>query len=113
MQVFEHGRMFYRDDEKKIYAIADDKSWVAFDDAWIAGMPEDSCPSIAASAGRIKPKRGFGKVWCENESVRAKIGAATFAEEGTLSMTVQRGEHGLMFGISGVAWALEDGGKWE
>lgn len=113
MQVFEHGRMFYRDDEKKIYAIADDKSWVGFDDAWIAGMPEDSCPSIAVASGRIKPKRGFGKIWCANESLRAKIGAATFAEEGPLTMTVQRGEHGLMFGMGGVAWALLDGERWE
>lgn len=115
LQVLEHGRMFYRDDEKRIYAITDDRAWVAFEDKWTNGMPEDSCSSIIVAAGRIKPKRGFGKIWCENADLRAKIGSGNFAEEGPYSIAVQRFEHGVMFGgpESGVAWALLDGGKWE
>jgi YVTN family beta-propeller protein len=96
-QPFERGVMQWREDEKRIYVFFEDKTWAAYDDTWKASLPEDACPSITVSSG-LKPKRGFGKVWCEQVNVRAKIGAATAAEQGLFSGLTQRFARGVMFG---------------
>ena len=59
-QPFERGTLFYRDDEKRIYALFADKTWATYDDTWNASVPDDSCPSIPVPAGLYKPRRGFG-----------------------------------------------------
>ena len=94
---FERGTMFYRDDEKKIYVLFSDKTWAVFDDTWNASLPVDLCPTITVAAGLSKPQRGFGKVWCEQSNVRAKLGAATAPEHGLYSALIQRFERGLIF----------------
>ena len=95
---FERGAMFYRDDEKKIYVLFNDKTWAVFDDTWNASLPVDLCPSVTVAAGSYKPQRGFGKVWCEQSNVRAKLGAATAPEHGLYAALVQRFERGQIFG---------------
>ncbi len=112
-QAFEHGTLFWRADTQRIVVLFDDKTWVEFDDTWVAGAPEDSCLNIGVSGNGIKPKRGFGKVWCEQTTVRAKIGAATTNEVG-LDGIAQRFERGQMFGgIQGPVFVLTADGKWE
>ena len=113
-QPFERGQMYWRQDEKRVYALFGDKTWQAFEDKWIETMPEDSCPSIAVPTGKIKPKRGFGKVWCEQASVRTKIGAATANETGGYVAPVQSFDRGMIIGVnSGAALILYLDGKWE
>ncbi|MDE3087829.1 MAG: YncE family protein [Chloroflexota bacterium] len=115
VEPFERGTLFYRDDEKRIYALFADKTWAAFDDTWNASLPVDSCPSVTVGAGLIKPQRGFGKVWCDQASARAKIGAATATEHGLYSALTQRFERGQIFAseLPSLVFVLYADGKWE
>ncbi len=97
-QPFERGTMFWREDDKRIHVLFGDKTWLVFDDTWSDSRPEDSCPGITVSSGLIKPKRGFGKLWCDQPQVRAKLGAATGAELGLYEAPVQRLERGIIVG---------------
>ncbi len=112
-QVFERGTMFWREDEKKIIVLRNDKTWSSFDDTWTNALPEDSCPSVSVPG--IKPKRGFGKVWCEQANVRAKIGAATGNEIGLYSALVQKFERGQVFAGNQPTeiFVLSNDNKWE
>lgn len=112
-QLFERGTMFWREEDKKILVVFNDRSWSAFDDAWTNALPEDSCPGVSVVG--TKPKRGFGKVWCEQSAVRTKIGAATSPEQGPSTTSIQRFERGEMFvrSDSGLIHALFNDGKWE
>jgi len=112
-QVFTQGTMLWREDEKRIYVLFTDKTWAQFDDAWSADMPEDACPAVTAPAN-AKPKRGFGKVWCEQTTVRAKLGLATSGEIG-YPAPVQRFERGAIFASHQVSqvFILLANGTWE
>jgi hypothetical protein len=106
--------MYWREDEQRIYVLFNDKRWASFDDTWNSNLPEDACPSVSVGANLVKPKRGFGKVWCEQTIVRSKIGAASAGETGGLAAPVQRFGRGLVFGgNSGKVFALFADGKWE
>ncbi len=110
-QNFERGSMLWREDERRIYVLLSDKTWKSFDDSWIAGMPEDSCPGITAPN---KPKRGFGKVWCEQADVRTNIGSVIGVEVGYATPT-QRFERGTIFAGNqpGRVFILFATGTWE
>ncbi len=115
LQRFEHGALYWREDERRIYALFEaDATWLVFDDTWTSALPEDSCPSITVAPGRIKPRRGFGKVWCARADVRAKLGAGIAAEEG-YSALAQKFARGQIFaGIEpNRAIVLYADGKWE
>ncbi|HEX7592713.1 MAG TPA: hypothetical protein VF429_00935, partial [Anaerolineae bacterium] len=115
VQPFERGTLFYRDDEKRIYVLFADKTWAAFDDTWSASLPVDACPSVTVGAGLTKPQRGFGKVWCDQSSVRVKIGAATATEHGLYTALTQRYERGQIFAseLPSLVFVLYADGKWE
>lgn len=120
VQQFEHGAMYYRDDMKRIYVLFDDGSGKDLQDNWVQGSPQDSCSAITVAKGLIKPIRGFGKVWCDEEGVRSKIGGATSGEIGLYSASVQQFELGLVFGPSNSAqvrvnqiFVLLNDGRWE
>ncbi len=115
VQPFERGTLFYRDDEKRIYVLFADKTWAAFDDTWNASLPVDACPSVTVGAGLTKPQRGFGKVWCEQSSVRVKLGAATAPEHGLYPALTQRFERGQLFAseLPSLVFVLSAEGRWE
>ena len=105
--------MAWREDDKRIYVLYSDKTWQVFDDTWNSGQADDSCPNTSVPSGLVKPKRGFGKVWCEQSFVRAKIGAATGSEVG-FAAPVQRFQRGLGMGSAqGTPMVLYEDGKWE
>ncbi len=115
MRAFEHGSMVYRAESKIIFVLYDDKTWQIFNDTWQDPQPADSCPSISVPAGRQKPTRGFGKVWCTLSGVRNKIGAATGDEIGLYAAPYQTFQRGFM--ISGPqanqVMILYNDGHWE
>ena len=115
IQPFERGTMFYRADEKRIYALFNDNTWQAFDDTWVSSSPADSCPSVSVGSRLVKPQRGFGRVWCEQTSVRAKLGAATATERGLYNAQTQRFERGQMFAgeQASQVFVLYADGKWD
>jgi hypothetical protein len=44
---------------------------------WKEGDIVDFCPEISLPPGRIKPLKGYGKLWCENPAVRQTLGWGT------------------------------------
>jgi hypothetical protein len=114
VQMFQNAQMFWREDEKRIYILYSDKTWAAYDDMWTSGMPEDSCPAVTMAAGRIKPVRGFGRIWCGTSGVRAKAGDGTTPEIGLYSAPAEKFERGRIFGgPAGQVFALYSDARWE
>lgn len=115
-EVFERGAMFWREDEKHVYVLFNDapRAWTVFDDTWTTAQAEDACPSMTVAKGMTKPKRGFGKVWCAQSGVRAKIGAATGPETGFAPLT-QKFERGQIFAGAQInqLFVLFTNGAWE
>jgi uncharacterized protein YraI len=93
VQPFERGVMFWREDQRMIYVIANDHTWRKIADNWIEGMPQESCADVAP-AGLVKPVRGFGYVWCNAAGIKDLVGWATEDEHGftTQFQTFEGGE---------------------
>lgn len=64
-----------------IFVLYNDGRSERYPDLWNEGMPA-SDPALVPPAGLFQPVRGFGKVWRENATVRAKLGWATANEKG-------------------------------
>lgn len=112
-QPFQYGMMVWREDEKQIYVLSGDKTSLNFADTWNTGMPEDSCPNLSVLLGTQKPIRGFGKVWCESQQVRSKVGGATGGEYAFSGSTL-RFERGFAFlNGEGTAISVFTDGRWE
>lgn len=107
---FEGGYMIWRQDTARIYAIADDGTWLDFADIWQEGDPEYPCPEVGPSTSPPSPKRGFGTVWCLNPGVRDKLGWAVEEEKGA-NRWVQDFDSGAMIGTdhAGIAVLYADG----
>lgn len=114
-QKFERGTLFWREEDKRILVLFDDHTWLQFNDTWTSALPEDTCPQVSVTPPLVKPKRGFGKLWCEQTAVRAKLGAATEDEVGLYSALTQRAERGLVFTGRGRTefYVLYNDGTWE
>jgi hypothetical protein len=88
-QTFEYGRMIWvktlrGEDfvlENQIFVLYPDGSWERFDDTWTSDLPADD-PSIVPPDGLYQPIRGFGKLWRQNTTVRARMGWAVAPEQG-------------------------------
>ncbi len=87
IQQLEHGWMLYYHldpDGQNIIVLFElpqqPKSWMKFPDTWDRESKPDSCPSISDPGHNlVKPKRGFGKVWCELPQ-RTQIGFGLHVE---------------------------------
>ncbi|HNS50962.1 MAG TPA: hypothetical protein PKO09_07245 [Anaerolineae bacterium] len=104
-QAFDRGRMLWRADTRKIYVLYAggtlDGTFFAFDDTWEEGDPVYSCAG-EPPAGRVKPWRGFGKIWCQlGGPSSAALGWALEEEkgfsEGSGDPMVQDLEDGTIF----------------
>jgi YVTN family beta-propeller protein len=114
-QPFQSGLMYddLRDlNSKQVYAFFLNHTYRRFPDTWNEGSPEDSCPEVSPQSGPTKPKRGFGKVWCEQGPVRSALGSAISEERG-VSVGVQRFEHGEMWLTPSDTLVLFDEGGWQ
>lgn len=89
---FQAGQMFWRDDNEEIYARHAAGHWERFVNQWYEGQPEFSCPALGSTSPPV-PKRGFGKIWCENPVTRDQLGWALNEESGFYG-TVQDFETG-------------------
>lgn len=115
LQKFENGALFWREEDNRLLVLFNDKTWLQFNDTWTNALPEDSCPTVTVASGLIKPKRGFGKMWCDQPAVRAKLGAAIENEIGPYVALTQRFERGWVFiGTDRTqVFVLYADGKWE
>jgi hypothetical protein len=103
-QIFENGRMFWREDEQAIYVLHRDNTWEVFADTFVEGEAE-SDPSLTAPANRVQPIRGFGKVWREQPALRERLGWATAREVG-YPAAVHPFERGFLVRVGGLVYAL-------
>jgi serine/threonine protein kinase len=76
---FQYGRMFWKEDNDKIYVLYDNGHWERYDDIWHEGEAEFTCGTTSSPP---TPKRGFGKIWCTYNNVRQGLGDATSGEWG-------------------------------
>lgn len=76
-QAFENGHMFWRQDNDNAYVVYEKGglkgTYQAFSGMWSEGDPEYSCPA-SPPPGKVRPKRGFGAVWCTLGGPSAAIG---------------------------------------
>jgi len=110
-QPFEHGLMIWRGDTKRIFVLIGspdtgelavstqgyntDVTWA---DTWAQG--QDPGGGAAPVAGRFLPKRGFGKLWHEQD-FRNALGYATTADEQGFAMTIQQFAAGWLLTTEG------------
>ncbi|MBN1964956.1 MAG: hypothetical protein JW910_09930 [Anaerolineae bacterium] len=86
-QVFERGRMFWLQPTREIWVMIQDEDdptrgvWQRYEDQFVEGEPETD-PELTPPADLIQPRRGFGKLWREEEGLRQALGWATAAEYG-------------------------------
>ena len=113
-QFFEGGLTYWRNNEgvpaNYIYVLpykggtddAQGTTWMRFEDLWREGMPEFSC-SEAEANGDHGPKRGFGKVWCEEATVHAELKSPLVVEQGAQA-GFQDFENGTMLWVGRVGY---------
>ncbi len=112
LEHFEGGLMLWRENTDQIYVLYGNGSWDSYNDIWLEGDPEYSCPDSAPSSSPPTPRRGFGKIWCTDSEVRSGLGSATDAERGFYG-TVQDFRYGWALGAdSGVILVLFADGSW-
>ena len=85
-QLFEHGHMFWRQDNDRAYVVYEsgglNGTWQSPNITWQEGVdPEYSC-AASPPPGKVQPKRGFGKVWCNLGGPSAAIGWGLGEEAG-------------------------------
>jgi hypothetical protein len=96
-QDFQHGRMLYRSDQRRIYVLCGEpdagrvlvagqynpqggvRQTPFFADTWQEG--DDPGGGPGPTPGLFVPQRGFGKVWREQSEVRQCLGYATTARD--------------------------------
>jgi hypothetical protein len=124
-QFFEGGLAYWRNNESSsanyVYVLlyeggADETqgtAWLHFEDLWREGAPEFSCPQAEAN-GDLGPKRGFGKVWCEQAAVRDGLGSPLVVEQGA-NAGFQDFENGTMLWLArlGYVYVLYHDGDWQ
>jgi len=113
-QSFQQGVMFWRRDIREIYVLTQDGNWRMYVDTWEEDMDEYSCPEVAERKTPPTPRRGFGKVWCEQlGGPNAEVGWAT-NDELPYDAQWQRFEHGLMWqGLDGRIYVLPENDSWQ
>ena len=110
MQSFDGGVMFWRDDTDKIYVLYHSGDWARFDDVWLEGDAEFSCGTQESPP---TPKRGFGRIWCDHNSVRNGLGNARDAEWGAAGATQDFERGAIVLAPSGRTYVLySDNGTW-
>jgi serine/threonine protein kinase len=114
-ELFERGVMFWREDMMLIYVLAQGGKWQTYEAGkWQEGMDEYSCPEVAPRDTPPTPRRGIGKIWCEQlGGPEAEIGWATNDEEGYYAHW-QNFEHGFMWGgHDGYIYVFYDDNTWQ
>lgn len=83
--------------EVQIYVLLPEGTWTVYPDTWSDEMPEFVCnPTNRDPASPPLPRRGFGKVWCENDEAREKMGLIAVEERLCQHTVTQAFERGRM-----------------
>lgn len=80
-----------------IYVLRPDSGWEIHADTWRADLPEIGCnPNNIEFASPPLPRRGFGKIWCELESLQSIMGTIEKEERLCQHAVLQRFENGQL-----------------
>jgi len=120
-QQFEQGYIYWRNNlgspADYIYVLyyqggtdPTEGTWERYEDTWTEGMAVYSCPEATPPKG---PRRGFGKLWCNNLGVRNGLGDPTEEEVGR-NAGFQDFEDGALLWTSRLhyIYAVFDDGTW-
>ena len=90
--------MLWFGSEAQIYVLLPDKTWLAYSDTWSDTEPEIACnpDKMDPPTSPPLPRRGFGKLWCNVESVRAALGTIDREERLCQHAVAQRFEQGRL-----------------
>jgi len=106
-QPFEGGRMFWRSDLRQIYVLTAVGNYFIREDAWVG--PEEYACAGNPPAGLVKPKRGFGLIWCSEDEIRKQVGWGLEEERGYRGV-LQGFDRGLLLLTErGEVYSLHDG----
>lgn len=73
--------MLWFSHELQIYVLRPDKSWQAYPDTWTEDQPTFVCNPLGGEATSPPlPRRGFGKLWCEQTELQAVMGTVSREE---------------------------------
>ncbi|MBX3012465.1 MAG: hypothetical protein KF832_13200 [Caldilineaceae bacterium] len=73
--------MLWFSQELQIYVLRPDQSWQAHPDTWTEDQPTFACnPFGGEAASPPLPRRGFGKLWCEEPALQEMMGTVAREE---------------------------------
>lgn len=98
---FERGIMVWSQQQDSIYVFYNDPGfprWQVFGDAYSDGMP-DSDPSFDQNRppNVWQPRRGFGLIWRQDQTLRDRIGWALRDSEAAYNQTIQASIDGVIY----------------
>lgn len=99
-QAFEHGQMIWLSTLNVVYVMYNDAivpRWQVFRDEFQDGMPEQDGQYIPPSPNLWQPRRGFGLVWRNHETVRARLGWAIQDIETSYEIKLQQSNDNTLF----------------
>ncbi len=102
VQNFERGIMIWSDlgnGDRRIYAYFPWNAYRQYTDTWQEGEPDS--PDVSPPAGFYAPRRGFGKVWINDPTLRDNIGWAVEQFERAETATVQVFDNGALVWLKG------------
>ncbi len=118
-QAFEGGEMIWIAQTREIFVLfadGDAPAWESYLDEFTDGMP-DRDENISPPPDRQQPVRGFGLVWRENPTTRARLGWAVAPEigyDGSIQRTTSPPEGVYLRARDGGVLGLQaDGASWQ
>jgi hypothetical protein len=109
-EMFERGRMIWREDNDYHHVLYANGIWERFPNTWVESMPHFTCGTPESPP---TPLRGFGKVWCEHAWVREGLGNATTGEWGEHSTVQDFVNGGAIIQSGSGTYVLYADGQWE
>lgn len=104
-QPFENGEMIWRSDDPDIYVLFSNHEWKSFKNNYRFGDPLASCNTESPARNRLVPLLGFGKIWCDNQSIKKELGYATVGENAQ-DRAIQTFENGWLILINYTVHAI-------
>ena len=108
-QRFDGGRMYWRENNDRIYAVYRGGRWESHADTWNEGDADYSCGTPQTPP---TPIRGFGRTWCSFASIKQGLGNALDGEAG-LTVTIQTFNNGFIMQTDDRTLVLYSNGSWE
>lgn len=100
-QSFEYGFMIWVGSQDAIYVLFNDAlnpRWQVVRDNYEEGMPaDDPLYNNPPSPTTFQPRRGFGLIWRNNETIRTRLGWATTPDEVPYNTQTQTGADSTLF----------------